>query len=121
MRLAKSREPGLPVFLLGHSAGGVVSCVYTLEHQPSSPDSSARVSPTRYRRPISPLAVIKGLSYIAPRLPVLKLKNKDFSRDPKVVQALNADPFIANEVQPAATVAALVRAGEGGGPRFLRT
>src|SRR5215472_16306666 len=31
--LAKSREPGLPVFLLGHSAGGVVSCVYTLEHQ----------------------------------------------------------------------------------------
>src|SRR4051794_18490691 len=31
--LAKSREPGLPVFLLGHSAGGVVSSVYTLEHQ----------------------------------------------------------------------------------------
>ena len=31
--LAKSREPGLPVFLLGHSAGGVISCVYALEHQ----------------------------------------------------------------------------------------
>src|SRR5262245_10715307 len=31
--LAKSREPGLPVFLLGHSAGGVVSCTYTLDHQ----------------------------------------------------------------------------------------
>ena len=31
--LAKSREPGLPVFLLGHSAGGVVACLYTLEHQ----------------------------------------------------------------------------------------
>src|SRR5258706_12104646 len=30
--LAKSREPGLPVFLLGHSAGGVVSCGYTIEH-----------------------------------------------------------------------------------------
>src|SRR5262249_28743292 len=30
---AKSREPGLPVFLLGHSAGGVVACIYTLEHQ----------------------------------------------------------------------------------------
>jgi alpha-beta hydrolase superfamily lysophospholipase len=29
--LAKSREPGLPVFLLGHSAGGVVACIYTLE------------------------------------------------------------------------------------------
>ena len=31
--LAKAREPGLPVFLLGHSAGGVVACVYTLDHQ----------------------------------------------------------------------------------------
>src|SRR5262249_730569 len=31
--LAKSREPNLPVFLLGHSAGGVISCLYALEHQ----------------------------------------------------------------------------------------
>ncbi|HEY3667529.1 MAG TPA: alpha/beta fold hydrolase, partial [Polyangiaceae bacterium] len=31
--IAKSREPGLPVYVLGHSAGGVVSCLYTLEHQ----------------------------------------------------------------------------------------
>ena len=29
----KTREPGLPVFLLGHSAGGVVACVYALENQ----------------------------------------------------------------------------------------
>src|SRR5713101_230505 len=33
MEIAKSREPGLPVFLLGHSAGGVVACLYTLENQ----------------------------------------------------------------------------------------
>src|SRR5688572_3443490 len=33
VELAKSREPGLPLFLLGHSAGGVISCVYTLENQ----------------------------------------------------------------------------------------
>src|SRR5690349_20043674 len=31
--IAKSQDPGLPVFVLGHSAGGVVSCLYTLEHQ----------------------------------------------------------------------------------------
>ena len=31
--IAKSRHPGLPLFLLGHSAGGVVSSVYTLDHQ----------------------------------------------------------------------------------------
>ena len=43
---------------------------------------------------------------------MLKLKNEDFSRDPKAVEALNNDPLIAHEVQPALTVAALVRADE---------
>jgi len=33
VRLAKSREPGVPVFMLGHSAGGVVCCIYTLDNQ----------------------------------------------------------------------------------------
>ena len=43
---------------------------------------------------------------------MLKLKNEDFSRDPAVVAALNADPLIANESQPSETVAEMVRADE---------
>src|SRR5262249_35439109 len=35
-----------------------------------------------------------------------------FSRDPKVVEAMNNDPLIANEVQPTQTVAEMVRADE---------
>ena len=31
--VARAREPGLPVFLLGHSAGGVIASAYTLGHQ----------------------------------------------------------------------------------------
>ena len=31
--MVKEEQKGKPVFLLGHSAGGVVSCLYTLEHQ----------------------------------------------------------------------------------------
>jgi len=58
------------------------------------------------------LAAIKGLSHLAPRPPVLKLRNEDFSRDPDAVAALTADPLIAGEIQPAMTVAALVRADE---------
>ena len=30
--MAKLREPGLPLFLLGHSAGGVVACLYVLDY-----------------------------------------------------------------------------------------
>ena len=33
IQLAKSREPGLKVFLLGHSAGGVVGTTWCLDHQ----------------------------------------------------------------------------------------
>jgi alpha-beta hydrolase superfamily lysophospholipase len=112
VKLAKSREPGLPVFLLGHSAGGVVSCTYTLENQAELAGLVCESFAFQVPAPGFALAAIKGLSHVAPRLPVLKLKNEDFSRDPKAVEALNNDPLIAHEVQPAMTVAALVRADE---------
>jgi acylglycerol lipase len=110
--LAKSRHPGLPVFLLGHSAGGVVSATYVLENPSGVAGFICESFAFQVPAPGFALAAIKGLSHIAPRLPVLKLKNEDFSRDPKAVEALNHDPLTANEVQPAITVAALVRADE---------
>jgi alpha-beta hydrolase superfamily lysophospholipase len=58
------------------------------------------------------LAIVKGVSRVAPHAHVLKLKNEDFSRDPAVEAALNADPLIANESQPSETIAELVRADE---------
>jgi alpha-beta hydrolase superfamily lysophospholipase len=110
--LAKSRNPGVPLFLLGHSAGGVVSATYTLDHQAELAGFICESFAFQVPAPGFALAAIKGISHVAPRLPVLKLKNEDFSRDPAAVAALNADPLIANEAQPAITVAALVRADE---------
>jgi len=112
VKLAKSRHPGLPVFLLGHSAGGVASAVYVLENQAELAGFICESFAFQVPAPGFALAAIKGLSHVAPRLPVLKLKNEDFSRDPAAVQALNDDPLTAHEVQPAITVAALVRADE---------
>lgn len=110
--LAKSRHPGLPVFLLGHSAGGVVSCSYALDRQAEIAGLVCESFAFKVPAPDAALAVIKGLSRIAPRLPVLKLRNEDFSRDPIAVRMLNSDPLTLNEIQPARTVAALVRANE---------
>ena len=110
--IAKARHPGLPVFLLGHSAGGVISATYTLDNQAELAGFICEDFAFQVPAPGFALAAIKGLSHIAPRLPVLKLKNEDFTRDPAAVAALNADPLIAHEIQPAATVAALVRADE---------
>ena len=112
VKLAKSREPGLPLFLLGHSAGGVISCVYTLEHQSELAGLICESFAFQVAAPDFALAVVKGLSHIAPHAHVLRLKNEEFSRDPRVVQAMNEDPLIEHETQPTKTVAELVRADE---------
>ena len=103
--IAKSQDPGLPVFLLGHSAGGVVSCIFTLEHQAELNGLICESFAHEVPAPDFALAVLKGLSHVAPHAHVLKLNNEDFSRDPKVVEAMNNDPLIAHEVQPTQTVA----------------
>jgi acylglycerol lipase len=110
--IAKSREPGLPVFLLGHSAGGVVSTTYVLDNQEEIDGFICESFAFRVPAPKPVLAIIRGLNHIAPKLPVLKLKNEDFSRDPQMVATLNADPLTKNDVQPVATVAALLRAND---------
>ncbi|HEY7374910.1 MAG TPA: lysophospholipase [Polyangia bacterium] len=110
--MVKAREPDLPVFLLGHSAGGVIACGYTLEHQDEIAGLICEDFAYQVPAPDIALAILKGVSHVAPHAHVLKLKNEDFSRDPAVVAALNADPLIANESQPSETMAEMIRADE---------
>ena len=90
----------------------MISCIYTLEHQSELAGLICESFAFQVYAPDFALAVLKGLSHVAPHAHVLRLKNEDFSRDPEVVRAMNADPLIDNEVQPTQTVAALVRADE---------
>jgi acylglycerol lipase len=112
VQTATSRQPGLPVFLFGHSAGGVVSCVYTLEHQDELAGFICEDFAFQVPGPDIALTAFKGLSHIAPHAHLFKLKNRDFSRDPEVVNAMNADPLIENETQPLQTLAEFVRADD---------
>jgi acylglycerol lipase len=108
--LVKLREPRLPLFMLGHSAGGVVACLYALERQVELKGLICESFAHELPAPDFALAALKGLSHLAPHAHVLHLRNEDFSRDPNVVQAMNNDPLIAHETQPTRTLAALVRA-----------
>lgn len=118
IKLARSREPGLPIFLLGHSAGGVISCVYALEHQAELAGLICESFAFQVAAPDALLPLLKAVGRVFPHLPVLKLRNRDFSRDPRAVQAMEADPLVAREVQPSHTVAELVRATERLGREF---
>ena len=110
--MVKAREPGLPVFLFGHSAGGVIACGYTLEHQDEIAGLICEDFAYQVPAPDIVLAILKGVSHVAPHAHVFKLKNEDFSRDPAVVARLNADPLIANESQASETIVEMVRADQ---------
>lgn len=112
INIIKQNEPGLPVFLLGHSAGGVVTCNYTIDHQDELAGFICESFAYQVPAPDFALAVLKGLSHIAPHAHVLKLHNKDFSRDSAVVEKMDNDPLIENETQPTQTIAAMVNADE---------
>jgi acylglycerol lipase len=112
VQLAKSREPGLPLFLLAHSAGGVVSCIYALEHQKDIAGLICESFAHEVPAPDFALAVLKGISHIAPHAHVLNLKDELFSRDPAFVERMKNDPLIPKIGYPSQTVAELVRADE---------
>jgi alpha-beta hydrolase superfamily lysophospholipase len=107
-----AQHPGVPRFLLGHSAGGVVACLYALAHPAALQGLVCESVAFRVPAPDVALAVIKGVSHFVPHAHALTLNPQDFSRDPAVVEAMRADPLIADESEPFATVAALVRADE---------
>lgn len=107
---AKSREPGCKAFLLGHSAGGVVGCTWALDHQREIAGFICESFAYQVPAPAPVLALVRLFGKIAPKLPVLTLKMKDFTRDPVALAALQADPLCKGEIQPARTVAALLKA-----------
>jgi acylglycerol lipase len=112
VQIVKVNEPELPIFLLGHSAGGVVACLYTLKHQVELAGLICESFAFQVPAPDFVLAVFKSLEHIAPHAHVLRLKNENFSLDPKVIEVMNGDPLIAYEAQPTQTLAEMVRADE---------
>lgn len=108
--IAKKAHPSLPIFLLGHSAGGVFASVYTVQHQDKLKGLISESFAFQVPAPDFALAVLKFLSNIIPHTRVLQLKNEDFSRDQAVVTTMNTDPLLAGEKQPTKTMQQLILA-----------
>jgi acylglycerol lipase len=98
--------------MLGHSAGGVVACLYTLDHPSELAALVCESFAHELPAPDFALAVFKGLGYLAPHAHILHLPNERFTRDPAALEVMNNDPLIAHETQPTRTMAAMVRADE---------
>lgn len=112
VEIARAENPGQPVLVLGHSAGGVIASSYVFEHQDKIAGLICESFALDVGLPNAAALLIKGISHLAPHLHLYTLKNEIFSRDPEAVAAMNSDPLIANEKQPAETAAELIKAAE---------
>jgi acylglycerol lipase len=110
--LAGDAHSGLPVFMLGHSMGGLLAVQYALEHQDrltglllSGALAALDAAPAPAR------LIARMLSVLAPRAGLIALDASLVSRDPQVVAAYRADPMVHHGKLPARTVAELIAAG----------
>ncbi len=87
---------GLPVYLFGHSMGGLISTRLLLNHQEKF--AGALLSGPAIQSPQQPpafqVAVIKLIASLFPKLGVLTLDASGISRDPVVVEDYMQDPLV---------------------------
>ena len=95
---AKEDFPDLPVMLVGHSMGGLISATYLLSNQSkflacvlSGPAIKAAEEPSAFLKAVSGF-----LSRFFPKAGVLELDPNGVSRDPQVVADYLADPLVYN-------------------------
>lgn len=112
VEIARGENPGLPVFVLGHSAGGVIATSYVYEHQDEIAGLVCESFAFDVGLPHLVQLALQGVGYLAPHLHVFSLNNADFSRDPAHVERMNNDPLIAKESQPAETASEMLKAAE---------
>lgn len=92
----RSAHAELPLFLLGHSMGGLIAANLLPEQQDaycaavlSGPAFSSDAEP-----PAFVMWIVRLLSGLAPTVPMIGLDPAGVSRDPEVVRAYVADPLV---------------------------
>ncbi len=101
-----------PVFLMGHSAGGLVTLRYALQHQPNVKGLILSSPALKLPADLSPvLQKVSGLlGALAPKLQTVKLDSTLVSRDPAIVSYHQTNPLMYTGGTRARTGAELVKA-----------
>jgi acylglycerol lipase len=110
---AMAAQPGVPVFMLGHSMGGLISVRYALAHQERLAGVILSATLAQLDAVPKPLELVaRALSVIAPRAPLIAIDHGLVSRDPAVVEGYRSDPLVHHGKVPARTAVQLADAVE---------
>ncbi len=100
VRALRRREPEAPLFVIGHSMGGVVALLYAIEHGPTLAGVVLSAPGLRAKIPVPPWKDALGrlMSKVWPTLAIpTGIPPRDVSRDPEVVRAYEADPLVTKK------------------------
>jgi acylglycerol lipase len=110
--MVRAWQPDKPVFLVGHSMGGLIAAAFLLDHQ--SELAGAVLSGPSVTVPdnVSPAVILAGklFSALIPRFGLIGLDAEGVSRDPEVVRAYRNDPMVYTGKMTARLGAELLKA-----------
>jgi len=94
--MVRAAQPDKPIFLIGHSMGGLIGASYLLNHQDEFTGVVFSGPAVKVPDNISPCIIFVGkiFSALIPKLGLIQLEAEGVSRDPKVVEAYVNDPLV---------------------------
>jgi alpha-beta hydrolase superfamily lysophospholipase len=110
----RARHPDRPLFLFGHSMGGLVVLKYVLDREPSVQGLLLSGPAIEINPDLAPLLrrVAQVLGRLFPTLPTTRSPEDAISRDPEVVEEAKNDPLNYHGRVLARTGAEMLRAGD---------
>jgi lysophospholipase len=109
----RAAQPGLPIFLYGHSMGSLISLLFTFRYADDLAGlitTGTALRPARANRVT--YALLKAMNGFVPQARVIPLDNTGISRDPAVVQRYRTDPLVYHGALPVQIIEALARAAQ---------
>lgn len=111
---AASEQPDTPLYVLGHSMGGLIATRYALRRQSDLAGLILSAPAIVIDESTSPILkrLLLGLARIGPNLALLPERQGLLSRDPEVERRKQDDPICGNQRTTLGTARALLRASE---------